>query len=218
MVQQLTTLWKTLNPTPPQGEQAVGNANGGQGSGLSPSGIAAGADDGLFDEDEDMNEYGISHSQSLRRALGDRVDDNDAGLADGGVGSSGTQVLELDSDCSPIVSEAEDMAAGEEEDDEEEDEEEDEGMVAARTGLGIDLAPSQDDGSGTTTPTLERQLYGFLNTTTHLRRQILTYKVRILGVSHAAEAGSLHFKYSISFYFFLFGDVAAGSRASMGGV
>ncbi|CAO3570423.1 unnamed protein product [Mortierella alpina] len=176
MVQQLTTLWKTLNPTPPQGDQAAGGANGGQGSGLSPSGIAAGADDALFDEDEDMDEYGISHSQSLRRALGDRIDDNDAGLADGGVGSSGTQVLELDSDCSPIVSEAEDMAAGEEEDDEEEDEEEDDGIVAARTGLGIDLAPSQDDGSGTTTPTLERQLYEFLNTTTHLRKQILTYK------------------------------------------
>ncbi|KAF9964306.1 hypothetical protein BGZ70_006659 [Mortierella alpina] len=178
LVQQLTALWKTLNPTPPQGEEAAGGGNGGQGSGLSPSGIAAGADDGLFDEDEDMNEFGISHSQSLRRALGDRSDDNDAGLEDGGVGSSGTQVLELDSDCSPIVSEVEDLVAGEDEEDDEceDDEEEDEVMVAARTGLGIDFAPSQEDGSGTTTPTLERQLYEFLNTTTHLRKQILTYK------------------------------------------
>ncbi|KAF9934806.1 hypothetical protein BGZ67_003664 [Mortierella alpina] len=180
LVQQLTALWKTLNPTPPQGEEAAGGGNGSRGIGLSPSGIAAGGDDGLFDEDEDMNEFGISHSQRLRRAIGDRSDDNDAGLADGGIGSSGTQVLELDSDCSPIVSEAEDMAAGEveegDDDDEGEDEEEDDAMAASCTGLGIDFAPSQVEGSGMTTPTLERQLYEFLNTTTHLRKQILTYK------------------------------------------
>ncbi|KAF9564104.1 hypothetical protein EC968_004635 [Mortierella alpina] len=186
MVQQLTALWKTLNPSPPLGEGvAAGGGNENQGSRLSPSGIAAGADDGLFDEDEDMNDFGISHSQRLRRALGDRSNDNDAELSDDGVGPSGTQVLELDSDCSPVVSEAEEVVAGEEnegkeeeaeEENEGEDEEEDDAMIAPRIGLGIDFAPSQDEGSGTTTPTLERQLYEFLNTTPHLRKQLLTYK------------------------------------------
>lgn len=196
LVQQLTALWTSLNPTPPQDAESARSGNGNQGSGLSPSGIAAGADDGLFDEDEDMEEFGISHSQSLRKALGDRSDDNDAELTDGGIGYSGTQVLELDSDCSPIVSDAEDLAAGEKEDDDDEDdegedEEEDDAMAAARTGLGIDFGPSQDEGSGTTTPTLECQLYEFLNTTAHLRKQILTYKVSKTSTASCCGNGTL---------------------------
>ncbi|KAG0201841.1 hypothetical protein BGX28_005441 [Mortierella sp. GBA30] len=169
LVEQLTAIWKSLNPNPsPSQQQSDDNARPEENNvnedrlGLSPSGIAAGEDDNLYDAGDDLMEYeGLGSGRRLWRSRSGSVQES----RDFGAGS---QVLDADLEHSPVVSDDED-------DNEDDYDDDDEDTSSSQIGLDVELAPSLQ-GSATTTPTLERQLYNFLNTTPHLRRQFLTYK------------------------------------------
>ncbi|KAF9195676.1 Membrane-bound transcription factor site-2 protease [Haplosporangium sp. Z 11] len=152
LVEQLTSIWQKLHPNKSSDDVDEGGegASGGDNGGQDVEANRI-RDELLLDQDTD--DVGSSHA--MRHGRGGIVDGNDP------------------------VQDLKDSTAVSDEDDEEDD------LSSSQVGLDGDDDDDDDNegpslsqqGPVKTTPILERQLFKFLNSTPHLRKQFLTYKV-----------------------------------------
>ncbi|KAI8598758.1 hypothetical protein EDD21DRAFT_381619 [Dissophora ornata] len=198
LADQLTTIWERLNPDHGQGGDEGGNQDRDQNQDRDRDDVEVEETRGRVDDDGDDDDIGTR--RRLYSPYSPTMDDSGGNYSQQGASIDMDDPLDLDLDSShgnrgsvasrgrkqhfgsPVISETEMKNRLEANDSDGGEVSDDNDLVSDdRNDLSSQLemeddSPSLEQGSVATTPTMERQLFDFLSTNAHFRKQYLTYK------------------------------------------